>query len=108
MDRIEKVRKVKIQLPTGANVSDNTIAEYLDFAKSEILGYMHGGKTPANATEVPSQYEAVQIEAVVIGLGLIGGVGEVSHSESGISRGFAYSDMVSFIRSKVFPRLKVQ
>lgn len=103
MDANEKLKKVKVQLPTGITFEDETILEYLDLARLEILGYMYGGANTNDVTEVPDKYAVVQINAVLIALGLIGGTGETAHTEVGTSRTFKYSDMVEYIRKNVFP-----
>jgi hypothetical protein len=80
---------------------------FLSFAKNEILAWLYSGKTPDGVTDVPTQYETVQIMAVVAGYGLSGAENQTAHSENGISRTFKYSDMVDYIRSHVAPYVQV-
>jgi len=86
---------------TEEEASNEKLAVYLSFAKSEILAWLYSGKTPEGVTDVPAQYEPTQIMAVVAGYGLAGAENQTAHSENGISRTFKYEDMIAYVRGHV-------
>lgn len=98
----EKLTMLKAFLQITDDSQDMLLSTYLTFAKNEILSWLYQGNIPAEITDVPRQYENVQIMACVAGFNLIGAENESSHSENGITRQFKYSDMVDYIRSHVF------
>lgn len=98
----DKIQAIKTMLPVGADISEDRLVAFLDMAKEEILSWLYNGEIPEGITDVPAKYERVQIHAVVIGIGIIGGTGETAHAESGISRTFKYTDMVDYIHKNVF------
>jgi hypothetical protein len=102
-----KLVQLKALLQITDTTQDSLLAVYLSLAKSEILSWLYSGKTPANVTDVPAQYEPTQIMAVVAGYGLMGAENQTAHSENGISRTFKYSDMVQYIRANTFAYAQV-
>ena len=94
---------------TGYLPSDTTLNTYITLAANEILAWKYHlvGGIPEDVTEVPSLDEGAQIYAVVAGYTHAGSEGEVSHHENGITRTFAYTDMISYIRNHVLPYVRV-
>ena len=82
------------------SISGAKIEAYLTLAEKALLShrYAHSSNKP---TAVPEEYEYVQIQAVVNGLGISGAEGQTAHSENGISRTFKYSDMIDYIHRNV-------
>lgn len=94
---------------TGYLPSDTTLNTYITLAANEILAWKYHlvGGIPEDVTEVPSLDEGAQIYAVVAGYTHAGSEGEVSHHENGITRAFAYTDMIGYIRNHVLPYVRV-
>lgn len=90
--------------------SCDTLQAYLALAEKAIIGWLYGaypGGAPDTVTEVPVQYEDVQIMAVIVGLGIAGAEGQTVHNENGISRSYSYPDMTAYIRRHVSPYVYV-
>lgn len=86
--------------------STELLETYLQFAKSEILGWRYSYAADA-PDEVPAEYEMTQIMAVMTGITQAGIEGQVLSIENGIHRHFRYADMVEYIHAHVIPIAKV-
>lgn len=106
MNDTEKIARIKLYLGISNVEQDALIAAYVEDAGREILQYRY---SYANAipNSVPTEYETVQIQAVIAGYGIRGAEGQTSHNENGINRVFKYEDMVAYIRSHVIPIARV-
>ena len=104
----QKLRRLKTLLET-TEVEDDLLSEYLEIAKDEILNwlYIRLGAVPEEATEVPAVYEQVQIMAVVAAFNIRGAEGQTLHIENGMHRQFVYDDLVKYIRTHVFPYVRL-
>lgn len=111
MTDAQKLQTIKVLLDDGTGYlpSDTTLNTYIALAANEILAWKYHlvGGIPADVTEVPSLDEGAQIYAVVAGYTHAGSEGEVSHHENGITRTFAYTDMIGYIRNHVLPYVRV-
>ena len=111
MTDAQKLTTIKTLLDDGTGYlpSDNTLNTYITLAANEILAWKYHlvGGIPEDVTEVPSLDEGAQIYAVVAGYTHAGSEGEVSHHENGITRTFAYTDMIGYIRNHVLPYVRV-
>lgn len=107
MTDAEKLAQVKSLMNITGTDLDAQLAVFLSFAKNEILAWLYSGKTPDGVTDVPTQYETVQIMAVVVGYGLQGLENQTASTESAITRQFKYSNMLEFIRASVVPYAQV-
>lgn len=96
---------LKVFLGITDTSEDATLGVYLSAAKKEIISWHFGDNT--TITEVPSEYEMTQINAVVMGFNIRGAENETTHKENGIDRIFKYSDMVQYIRCNVTAYAKV-
>ena len=85
---------------------DEKISAFLESAKREIISwrFSYAGNMPS---DVPEEYEMIQVWAVVNGYSQIGAEGQATHSENGISRTFNYPDMVHHIRRSVVHKVGV-
>ena len=94
--------KIELIMPLldDDSISGEKIEAYLTLAEKALLShrYAHSSNKP---TAVPEEYEYVQIQAVINGLGISGAEGQTAHSENGISRTFKYSDMIDYIHRNV-------
>ena len=108
MTTAEKLNMVKAILRISDTSEDTLLNTYLDAAQRELLGwrysYAEEDDIPYN---VPTEYEMVQVQAVVNGYTQSGNEGQNVSIENGIHRHFAYSDMVRYIRENVIPFAKV-
>lgn len=104
MTAVEKLAMVKAILRIDDTSEDTLIATYLTMAQSEIIGWRYSNANPENVpTEVPTEYEMTQVQAVIVGYTQSGVEGQVLSIENGIHRHFEYSDMVKYIRAHVIP-----
>lgn len=90
-------------LPDGAVYPEYQLIAYLNVAKTEILMWRYNGQPPDDVTDVPPQYENIQVMAVLVGLGIAGADGQTAHNENGVSRTWKYSNMLEYIHSVVIP-----
>lgn len=104
MTDIEKLTRLKRMMRLD-DASDDTLLAFLEFARDEILSWewRNYGGVPEDITDVPREYEGVQLNAVMIGFSQIGGEGETQHTENGITRQFNYSNCLDFIHKNVLP-----
>lgn len=91
----------------SSHYTDATLNEYLDFAEEEIINQVYAITGLPETPSMPSEYNGIQIFAVVNGLNTQGAESETTHGENGITRTFKYPDMVQYIRNNVFPYVKV-
>ncbi len=105
----DKIAMLRALLRGDAVATDEVLTALLTFAEREILSWMYRSypAIPENVTEVPREYEMIQIHAALIGYNLSGAEGQTAHTENSITRQFAYSDMVAFIRKNVTPYVYV-
>ena len=101
MDKSEKMVLIANLLGEPA-VAPEKIEAYLTAAEKEILAWRYSYSKQA-VSEVPAEYEMVQIHAVIAGLSISGAENQTQHIENGISRVFKYADMIQYIRSNVIP-----
>jgi hypothetical protein len=89
MTEEQKIQVVQ-QMISDMSVDEETILSYLALAADRILNrvYPFGG-APG---EFPPQYDWVQVQLTVRMIARIGGEGEISHSENGISRTYGSVD----------------
>lgn len=101
MTREQKIAAISAILG-DMELTTEQIGTYLDLAKAEILAWRYS-YSEQEVTEVPTEYESTQIEAVVVGLSIQGAEGQLQHTENGISRQFNYATMINYIRAHVIP-----
>ena len=105
----QKLNRLKVILGITANDEDDLLKEYLDIAKDEILNwlYIRLGTDSDRVDEVPAVYEQVQIMAVVAAFNIRGAEGQTLHIENGMHRQFVYDDLVKYVRTHVFPYVRL-
>jgi len=106
MTNAEKLSMVKTLLQVTGTAEDTNLNNLLTISEHEILSWRYSGRGSIPAS-VPSEYEMIQIYAVVAGYGMIGAEGQKNHNENGINRSFSYPDMVHYIHHNVIPYAKV-
>lgn len=104
-----KLNRLKILLEETGSDEDELLEEYLAIAKDEILNwlYIRLGAVPPEVDEVPAAYEQVQIMAVVAAYNIRGAEGQTLHIENGMHRDFVYDDLVKYVRTHVFPYVRL-
>ena len=101
MTDTQKVEYVKLLSGITDNTEDTQITAFLELTAEEIINWQyHLIKRPEGVSLAP-EYETVQVQACAAGYGQIGGTGETTHSENGISRTWKYADMLMYIQSHV-------
>ncbi len=103
MTNEEKIAALKAMV--GGSDTDEVLSTYLMLAGRKIIAkaypYDH------DVTEVPSQYESLQIEIAVYLLNKRGAEGQVMHSENGVSRTYESADVPSSMLRSVIPNCGV-
>ncbi len=110
MTDAEKLTRLKILLnPQGDEEipSDEVLSEYLAISSAEVLNWLYIRTSVPEGAEVPSQWENVQIMAVVAATNIIGAEGETLHIENGTHRDFKYDDLIAYIRAHVHPYVSI-
>lgn len=101
----ESQKRESIRTILGLEISEEaSIGVYLTLAKAEIISWVYGYTDKDISTcELPTQYDTLQVNAVIAGYSINGAENQTSHSENGISRSFKHSDMSDYIRSNATP-----
>lgn len=94
----EQIEMVKAM--TGEN-DDGTVSVYLKLAGSKICRRAYPFD-PA-VTEVPEQYQFLQVEFAVYLLNKRGAEGQTGHTENGISRSYESGDVPESMLRQVVP-----
>lgn len=94
----EQIEMVKAM--TGEN-DDGTVSVYLKLAGSKICRRAYPFD-PA-VTEVPEQYQFLQVEITVYLLNKRGAEGQTGHTENGISRSYESGDVPESMLRQVVP-----
>ena len=107
----EKLASIKILLEDGSGYmpTDETLTEYINLSKNEILAWMYHliGGVPEDVVDVPAKYETVQIYSVIAGWTHAGAEGQSVSVENGVHRHFNYTDMLDYIHNNVLPFVRV-
>lgn len=82
MTDAEKLTALKTMV--GGSDTDEVLSTYLSLAGSKIIAKAYPYKT--DVTEVPTQYECLQLEIAAYMLNKRGAEGQVMHTENGVQR----------------------
>lgn len=94
----EQIEMVKAM--TGEN-DDGTVSVYLKLAGSKICRRAY--PFDPTVTEVPEQYQFLQVEIAVYLLNKRGAEGQTGHTENGISRSYESGDVPESMLRQVVP-----
>ena len=83
--------------------SDSVLSTYLDQARAVILQYAYPYGVPASVTDVPPQYEHLQLDIAAYKLNKRGAEGETAHSENGVSRSYEDADIPKSMLRQIVP-----
>ncbi len=86
MTTAEKIIRVQTLLGNDEEATDALISVYLDYAKDAILNRRYVGKIPMYITDVPCEYENLQIRLAERYFLKRGAEGEAVHLEDGVHR----------------------
>lgn len=104
MSETEKL--IMLRAMVGDGDSDDILLTYLTVAGRKIINRAY----PFNADEVedvPRRYGCLQCEIAAYLLNKRGAEGETSHSENGISRGYASADVPESMMEQIVPFCEV-
>lgn len=103
MTESEKLTALKAMV--GGSDTDEVLSTYLMLAGRKIIAkaypYDH------DVTEVPVQYEHLQLEIAIYMLNKRGAEGQTSHSENGISRTYENADIPKSMLRSITPNVGV-
>lgn len=98
MTNAEKIQMVKAMCD---ETDDSTISAYLYMAGKKIISRAY--PYDRSVSEVPEQYEHLQIDGAVYLLNKRGAEGETAHNENGISRTYQNADLPDSMLNEIAP-----
>lgn len=90
----------KLQMMVG-ETDTALLSTFLDLAGAEILVRLY--PYAPDKTEIPPQYEELQLRIAAYHIDKMGAEGQTSHSENGISRGYEAADTPPSMLSRIVP-----
>ncbi len=85
----------------GGSDTDDVLSTYLTLAGQKIIAKAYPYK--ADVTEVPAQYEHLQLEIAAYLVNKRGAEGEVTHSENGVQRQYENADIPASMLRTITP-----
>lgn len=95
----EKLTALKAMV--GGSDTDEVLSTYLTLAGSKIIAKAYPYKT--DVTEVPTQYEYLQLEIAAYMLNKRGAEGQVTHTENGVQRQYENADVPPSMLKAITP-----
>lgn len=95
----EKLTALKAMV--GGSDTDEVLSTYLNLAGSKIIAKAYPYKT--DVTEVPTQYEYLQLEIAAYMLNKRGAEGQVTHTENGVQRQYENADVPPSMLKAITP-----
>jgi hypothetical protein len=99
MTDAEKLTALKAMV--GGSDTDEVLSTYLSLAGSKIIAKAYPYKT--DVTEVPAQYEYLQLEIAAYMLNKRGAEGQVTHTENGVQRQYENADVPPSMLKAITP-----
>lgn len=103
MTESEKLTALKAMV--GGSDTDEVLSTYLMLAGRKIIARAY--PYDPGVTEVPVQYEHLQLEIAIYMLNKRGAEGQTSHSENGISRSYENADIPNSMLRSITPNVGV-
>lgn len=103
MTESEKLTALKAMV--GGSDTDEVLSTYLMLAGRKIITRAY--PYDPDVTEVPVQYEHLQLEIAIYMLNKRGAEGQTSHSENGISRSYENADIPKSMLRSITPNVGV-
>ena len=101
MTEIEKIFALRQRIEPDT-ASDDLLSELLEQARAIVLNRRFPFGYP-DGTEVPHQYERVQISIALELFNKMGAEGETSHNENGIGRTYEAGDVSPSLMKQIMP-----
>ena len=107
MTEVEKLSMLRVMVgqPNEGDWSDDVLLSYLNIAGQKIINRAY--PYDDTVTEVPRRYGYLQCDIATYLLNKRGAEGQTSHSENGISRGYASADVPEAMLSEIVPHVEV-
>ena len=99
MNDQEKLNMLKNMV--GTSDSDDVLSTYLTLAGKKIIAKAY--PYDSSVSEVPEQYDTLQVEIAAYMLNKRGAEGQVTHTENGIQRQYENGDVPSSMLKTVTP-----
>lgn len=99
MTEQEKLAALKAMV--GSSDSDDVLSAFLNLAGRKIIAKAYPYRD--DVTEVPSQYDFLQVEIAAYMLNKRGAEGETAHTENGISRTYEKADIPTSMLRTITP-----
>lgn len=99
MTTAEKLTMLKAMV--GNTDTDEVLSVYLTLAGQKVIRKAYPYRT--DITEVPAEYECLQVEIAAYMLNKRGAEGQTSHSENGISRSYESADVPASMLKTIVP-----
>ncbi len=103
MSEDEKLLALKAMI--GGSDTDEVLSTYLKLAGRKIINRAY--PYDDTVTEVPTQYDTLQIEIAAYMLNKRGAEGQTQHTENGITRSYENADIPSSMLKTVTPHVGV-
>lgn len=101
MSMTDEEKLTTLRVMVGGSDSDTVLSTYLNLAGSKIIAKAYPYKT--DVTEVPTQYEFLQLEIAAYMLNKRGAEGQVTHSENGVQRQYESADVPATMLKSITP-----
>lgn len=103
MTNEEKVSVLAGLVDADARAEFQPLLTYVTLAGQKVLNrcYPFGYE---DGTPVPERYEALQVEAAAYMWNKRGALGQTSHSENGVARGYENGDLPESLMRQITPR----
>lgn len=95
----EKITALRAMV--GGSDEDTVLSTYLNLAGRKIITKAYPYKT--DVTEVPTQYEYLQLEIAAYMLNKRGAEGQVTHTENGVQRQYENADVPPSMLKAITP-----
>lgn len=99
MTEQEKITALKAMI--GGSDADEVLSVYLSLAGKKIIAKAYPYKD--DVTEVPEQYEFLQLEIAAYLMNKRGAEGQTAHSENGIDRSYENADIPESMLKTITP-----
>ena len=101
----EEQKLALLRAMIGGSDADEVLSAYLFLAGRKILARAY--PYDPSVTEVPEQYEMLQLEIAAYLLNKRGAEGQTAQSENGISRSYESADVPSSMLNQIVPHVGV-
>lgn len=101
----ESEKLIALKAMVGGSDTDEVLSTYLMLAGRKIIAKAY--PYDPDVTEVPVQYEHLQLEIAIYMLNKRGAEGQTSHSENGISRSYENADIPKSMLRSITPNVGV-